>query len=50
MTSFNVKDSDAKTVLETKRGDMENIGALENDGEATQIELIRVVHGRAETN
>jgi hypothetical protein len=50
VTKFVEKDSDGKTVLEVKHRDQEKVVALKGLSSGTRIELVRVVHGRAETN
>jgi hypothetical protein len=49
-TRFVDKDSQGKTVFEIKRDHQEKIVALTNLGPGTRIELVRIVHGRAEAN
>ncbi len=50
VTKFTEKDSEGKTVFEIKRPDQEKIVALKDEGSGTRLELVRVVHGRAEAN
>lgn len=50
VTKFIEKDSEGKTVFEIKHGGQEKIVALKSGFGGTRIELVRVVHGRAETN
>jgi hypothetical protein len=50
VTKFTEKNSEGKTLFEVKRPDQEKIVALKDEGSGTRLELVRVVHGRAEAN
>lgn len=50
VTKFTAKDSEGKTVLEIKHPDQEKIVALKNEGSGTHLELVHVVHSRAQAN
>jgi hypothetical protein len=48
--NFIRKDREGKTVFEIKRNNSEKVVALKEDGDGTHIDLIRVTHGKGETN
>ncbi len=50
VTKFTEKNQDGSTVFEIKRQGQEKIVAIHGAGPMTQIELVRVIHGPAETN
>ncbi len=50
VTKFTEKNQDGSTVFEIKRPGQEKIVAIHGAGPMTQFELVRVIHGPAETN
>jgi hypothetical protein len=50
VTSFKQKTEDGKTVFEIKHGKQEKSVSLKNDGDKTNIELVRVSEGTQEAN
>ncbi len=50
VTKFTHRDREGRSVFEIKRSGQEKIVAIHEAGPMTQIELVRVIHGPAETN
>jgi hypothetical protein len=50
VTKFTQKNNEGKTVFEIKKSDSERNVALKDNGEGTGIELVRVSHGKEDTN
>jgi hypothetical protein len=48
--NFIRKDKEGRTVYEIKRSDSEKIVSLKDEGATTRIDLVRVSHGKEETN
>jgi len=48
--NFIGKDKEGKTVFEIKKHDHERVVALKDNGDGTRIELVRVSHGKEDTN
>lgn len=48
--NFIRRDREGRTVYEIKRSDSEKVVALKDLGSTTRIELVRISHGREETN
>jgi hypothetical protein len=48
--NFIRKDREGKTVFEIKRSDSEKVVALKDIGNGTRIELVRISHGKQDTN
>lgn len=50
VTKYIERNHEGKTVFEIKREHQEKVVALKGEGERTSIELVRVTHGREESN
>lgn len=50
VTKFTEKNQDGSTMFEIKRPGQEKIVAIHGAGSVTKFELVRVIHGPAETN
>ena len=48
--NFIRKDREGKTVYEIKRNDSEKVVAIKDVGDGTSIDLVRISHGKEETN